>query len=52
MQRAAQMLVVEGTSIDQIARMVGYASRSHFSRAFKEHSGLPPHDFRAQTHAM
>ena len=52
MQRAAQMLAVENTSIDQIAKTVGYASRSHFSRAFKEHAGLPPNDFRAQAHAV
>jgi AraC-like DNA-binding protein len=49
MQRAAQMLAVENTSIDQIARTVGYASRSHFSRAFKDHAGLPPNDFREQS---
>jgi len=47
LQRAAQMLAVENKSTDEIARTVGYASRSHFSRAFKVHSGLSPHDFRA-----
>ncbi len=51
MQRAAQMLVIENTSIDEIARTVGYSSRSHFSRAFKDHSGLPPNDFRADSFA-
>jgi transcriptional regulator GlxA family with amidase domain len=48
MQRAAQMLAVENSSIDEIARTVGYSSRSHFSRAFKDHSGLPPNTFRAE----
>ena len=48
MQRAAEMLAVENASIDQIARTVGYASRSHFSRAFKDHSGLSPKEFRAE----
>lgn len=48
MQRAAEMLVVGSTSIDEIAIHVGYTSRSHFSHAFKTHSGLPPHAFRAR----
>lgn len=48
MQHAAQMLEVETTSIDEIASTVGYASRSHFSRAFKDHTGLPPKEFRAE----
>ncbi len=46
MQRAAQMLAVENSSIDEIAMTVGFSSRSHFSRAFKDHSGLPPKTFR------
>lgn len=48
MQRAAQLLEIENSSIDEIARTVGYSSRSHFSRAFKDHSGLPPQAFRAE----
>lgn len=51
MQRATQLLAVENLSIDEIARTVGYSSRSHFSRAFKDHSGLPPKDFRAESFA-
>jgi AraC-like DNA-binding protein len=51
MQRATQLLVVENLSIDEVARTVGYSSRSHFSRAFKDHSGLPPKDFRAESFA-
>ena len=47
MQRATELLAVENLSVDEIARTVGYSSRSHFSRAFKDHSGLPPTDFRA-----
>lgn len=49
MQRAAEMLAVGTSSIDEIARRVGYSSRSHFSRAFKDHSGLPPNAFRAES---
>ena len=49
MQRATQLLAMESMSIDEIARTVGYSSRSHFSRAFKDHAGLPPKDFRAES---
>ncbi len=48
MQRASQMLAIEKSSIDEIAKTVGFSSRSHFSRAFKDHSGLPPNAFRDQ----
>jgi AraC-like DNA-binding protein len=48
MQAAAQMLEVDSASVDEIANSVGYASRSHFSRTFKEHMGLPPKEFRAE----
>lgn len=51
MQRAAQMLVVENLSVDEIAKNVGYSSRSHFSMAFKDHSGLSPNTFRAESFA-
>ena len=51
MQRAAEMLAIANTPIDEIARTVGYSSRSHFSRAFKDHSGLPPNAFRADNSA-
>ena len=46
MQRAAQMLAVKTSSIEEIARTVGYSSRSHFSQAFRDHTGLPPNAFR------
>lgn len=49
MQRAAELLAVGNMSTDAIARSVGYSSRSHFSRAFKEHSGLSPNAFRAES---
>lgn len=49
MQRAAEMLAVDNSSVDEIAKTVGYSSRSHFSRAFKDHSGLPPNAFRAES---
>ncbi|MHA1108876.1 MAG: helix-turn-helix domain-containing protein, partial [Alphaproteobacteria bacterium] len=49
MQHAGQLLEIGTLSIDETARKIGYSSRSHFSRAFKDHSGLPPTDFRSST---
>lgn len=50
-QRAAHLLAVENRSIDEIAGTVVYSSRDHFSRAFEDHSGLPPKDFRSESFA-
>lgn len=47
MQRAAQLLERrEELSVDEIADRVGFSSRSHFSRAFKKHTGKSPAEFR------
>jgi AraC-like DNA-binding protein len=46
MQRAVELLEIEGLSVDQVANRVGFASRSHFSRAFKKHTGVSPLLFR------
>lgn len=46
MQRAVELLEIEGLSIDQVSNRVGFASRSHFSRAFKKHTGVAPVLFR------
>ena len=48
LRRAAQMLQVTSQSVDGIASKVGYASRSHFSRAFQYQFGCSPADFRKQ----
>lgn len=50
-QRAEHLLAVENRSIDEIAGTVVYSSRDHFSRAFEDHSGLPPKDFRSESFA-
>jgi AraC-like DNA-binding protein len=41
---------VSATTVDKVAAKVGYASRSHFSRAFHEQYGVSPADFRKQYH--
>lgn len=52
LQHAGQLLEVGNKSIDEIARSVGYSSRSHFSQAFKDHSGPPSNTFRTQKYAV
>jgi AraC-like DNA-binding protein len=50
LRRAAQLLQVSSMSVDGVAGKVGYASRSHFSKAFHEQYGESPADFRKQYH--
>lgn len=52
MQHAAHLLTVGNKSIDEIAKAVGYSSRSHFSRAFSAHSGQSPSAFRSESPAL
>ena len=46
MERAGKMLDEGTSSIDQVANQVGFASRSHFSQAFKKHMGQSPAEYR------
>jgi len=47
MQRAAHLLQKgDALSIDEVADRVGFSSRSHFSAAFKKHTGSTHADFR------
>jgi AraC-like DNA-binding protein len=47
LRKAAEQLRQKGsTSIKQVAHLVGFNSRSHFSRAFKDHFGVSPAAFR------
>jgi len=48
MERAGKMLDKGTSSIDQVANQVGFASRSHFSQAFKKHTGQSPAEYRVQ----
>ena len=50
LRRAAQLLQVSSMPVDAIAGKVGYASRSHFSKAFHEQYGISPAVFRKQPH--
>jgi len=48
MQHAAQLLRGDRQlPIDRVAERSGYASRSHFSAAFRKHHGVSPTEFRA-----
>jgi len=47
LRRAAQLLHRGELSVSDVATRVGFASRSHFSRAFREHFGCSPAEFRA-----
>ena len=48
MQSATQLLGMgDSLSVDEVARRVGFSSRSHFSRAFKKHCGVSPAEYRA-----
>ena len=47
LRKAAELLCQKGsTSIKQVAHLVGFNNRSHFSRAFKDHFGVSPAAFR------
>jgi len=47
LRKAAEQLRQKGsTSIEQVAHQVRFNSRSHFSRAFKDHFGVSPAAFR------
>ena len=50
LQRAASMLRTTDAPVAAVAHRVGFASRSHFSRAFSDHFGVPPSDFRSTGH--
>ena len=50
LRRAAQLLQVSATPVDGVASRVGYASRSHFSKAFTDQFGISPAEFRKEYH--
>jgi AraC family transcriptional activator of mtrCDE len=46
MRKAAGLLAADTLHIDQIASLVGYASRSSFSRGFRSIYGVDPSEYR------
>jgi len=42
MEKARQLLLIDGYSVRDIASEVGYRSSRHFSRLFKEYAGCLP----------
>lgn len=46
LERAARMLTNGQTSIERVGREVGFSSRSHFSHAFKKHTGMSPASYQ------
>jgi AraC-like DNA-binding protein len=47
LQRAKQMLCEGGSSTTKISEACGFASPYHFSRLFKQHTGMTPSAYRA-----
>ena len=48
LEHAAELLLEEPLSAEEIGRMVGYSSASYFSSAFKQKFGLSPQAYRKQ----
>ncbi len=46
LQRAAQLLERTNYSVAEVAQLSGFASPFHFSRRFRQHSGLSPRHYR------
>jgi len=46
MERAGRLLRAGSLSVEQVTNKIGYSSRSHFSQAFKKHTGHSPADYR------
>ncbi len=42
MEKARGLLYEKGMSVSEVAMMMGYSCISHFSTAFKKHTGLKP----------
>jgi AraC-like DNA-binding protein len=46
LERATKMLLTGHNSIEQVGKNVGFSSRSHFSQAFKKHTGVSPVSYK------
>jgi AraC family transcriptional regulator len=47
LDRAQEMLAGSDLTIAQVADSLGFASQSHFTRAFRGHAGQTPSSWRA-----
>jgi AraC family transcriptional regulator len=52
LDRARQLLATSDTPLVQIALALGYADQSHFTAAFKRHTGVTPGAFRRVSRAQ
>jgi len=50
LKQARQMLLEQDKNLTEIALMVGYASSSHFSKAFSTYYGVPPSQYAGMAH--
>lgn len=48
MERAAKLLTSTPLPVERIGSRCGFSSRSHFSNAFKKHTGMSPAEFRSR----
>jgi AraC-like DNA-binding protein len=48
LERAAKLLRNRQSTVERVGAQCGFSSRSHFSNAFKKHTGLSPAEFRDQ----
>ena len=46
MDRARQLLVQSGATVEQVATTVGFGNLSHFRRVFRAHVGTTPAEYR------
>jgi AraC family transcriptional regulator len=49
-ERSAHQLAATGLSLAEIALAAGFSDQSHFSNAFRQHTGLSPSKFRKALH--
>ena len=47
LERAARLLTTTALPVERVGKQCGFSSRSHFSNAFKKHTGLSPVEYRA-----
>jgi len=45
-RRAAELLRDTTSSVTEISALLGYSAPAHFARAFRNSTGVSPHEFR------